>query len=145
MAAKKFRGTVNDKIGPELQWSLVDRSSKRVVDDNHCTVPVRCRGQASNVDYLYGRIGWALEIKQLASSRNFPLKTGVVAGVAETYLNSKTRKELDEQFVGAAIRILDRDDAITGREEGEQGVADGSHAGGEAGGRLGRLQIAHLF
>ena len=66
----------------------------------------------------------------------------VVGGVAELHLDADARQEVDEHLVGAAVGVLDRDDAVARREQREERVADRGHAGGEAGGRLRALQDA---
>ena len=69
----------------------------------------------------------------------------MVGGVAELDLDAEARQEVDEHLVGAAVGVLDRDDAVARREQREERVADGGHAGGEAGGRLRALEDADLL
>ncbi len=98
-----------------------------------------------DVDHLEGRIGRALEIEQSAAAGDLPLDLLMVVGGAESRLDPEAGEELDEDLVRAAVRVFDGDHPVAGREEGEERVADRGHAGGEAGGGLGGLQLADLL
>ena len=60
-------------------------------------------------------------------------------------MDLKTREELDEQLVRPAIGIFHRNDAIAGREQREQRITDGGHAGSKGGGRLGAFEVPDLI
>ena len=69
----------------------------------------------------------------------------VVGRVAELDSHAGTRQELEKQLVGAAIRILHRDDPVAGLEQCEQRVADRRHPGRKARNCLCTLELAYFL
>ena len=90
-------------------------------------------------------VGGGFQIEQPAAFGNRCLDGFVVGGVAQLDLDLKARQELQEQLVRPAVSVPHRDHAVAGGEQGEQGVADGGHAAGKAGGRLRAFEQAHLL
>ena len=106
---------------------------------------VRDLGQPLDVDDLQGRVGRCLEVQHLAALLDFLLDGVEIAGVAQANFDVLSRQEFDEDLVGAAVGVLDRNHAIARLEQREQRVADGRHAGGEAGGLFTAVHDADFF
>jgi len=149
--AEKFRGAVEHQVAAEFEGVLVDRGRKGVVGHDHRTGSVAGRGEAGEVEHLQRGVGGRFQVQDPAAARGagslpdrrFDLL--VVGGIAQRHLYAPVGQKLGEDLVRAAVGVLDRNDAVPGRQEREERVADGRHAGREAGRRGRALQHAHLL
>ena len=145
MAAEEFGGAVQHQIGAQRQGVLVDGRREGVVGDHDGPDRVGRGGQTRDVQHLECRVGGRLQVDQPAAAGDGGLDLLVVVGLAELDLDADARQEVDEQLIGAAVGVLDRHDAIAGRQQGKEHVTDGGHAGGEARGSLGAFEDPDLL
>ena len=145
MASKKFGRAVNDKVGAEFQRSLIDGRGKSTVDRNQRSMTMRCGGEARDIDNLDGRIRRRLKVKQLAALRDCSLDRIVIGGIAQRDIHLKPRQKFDEEFIRPAVRVVNGNDAVSGREQRKQGIADGRHAAGETGRRFRAFEFSGLI
>src|SRR5579863_3783957 len=145
VAAQEFGCAMNDEISAPAKRILVDRTCERVVDGHEGADAVRRLRQARNVNDFHGRIGRGLQIEKLAAARDLGFDLREVRGVAQPDLDAERRQELREELVRTAVAVLDGHDAITGPQKCEERSADRGHAGGEARGSLGALEVPDLL
>ena len=145
VAAQKLGGAVQHQVHAQLERVLVDGRGKRVVGHHDRAGACAGRGQARDVQHLERGVGGRFQVEHPAALGDRRLDLRVVGRIAQRHLHLEAGQELGEDLVGAAVGVLDRHDPVAGREQREERVADGGHAGGEAGGRLRAFQQPHLF
>jgi len=145
VAAEKFCGAVNDQVCAEFDGLLVSRRSESIVDNHDRFVAMGGGCQAGEVDYFDGGIGRALQINNLATFTDCGFDCFVVVGIAEFDFDAEARQKFEEEFVGAAVGVLDGDDAVAGGKQREERVADGRHTARETGGSFGVFEVADFF
>jgi len=125
--------------------ALVDGRRERVVDDDRRAHGVAGSGEARDVDHLERGIGRRLQVEHRTTLGDRGLDLLVIGGVAEFDPDAEPGQEVEEDAVGAAVRVLHRDHPVAGREQTEEDAAHGRHTGGEAGRRVGLLELPDLL
>ena len=132
MPAQILRRAVDDQIGPERQRVLIDGCRGRVIHDDHGASPLCRDREPRNGNDPQGGIGRRLQIQERATGGDGSLDRTGVRSVTQRDLDTPVRQRIQENLIRPSIRVLDRDNAITGFEQRKQGVADGGHAGRKA-------------
>ncbi len=133
MSAEELGRAVDDQVRAQPQGLLVYRSCEGIVDHHDRAGCMRFGRQALDVDDLQRRVGRAFQIKDVAALVYFRLDRVEVGRVAQRHIDAEARQELDEQFIGAAISIFDRNHPLARRQQREQRIADRGHPGGKTG------------
>ncbi len=145
VAVEEFRRAVNDEIGAELEWLLVDRRREGVVHDHDRADRSASLHQALEGEDLESGVGRRLQIEHATALGDLRFDRVPVVGLAELHVDAEARQELGEDLQGAAVGVLDAHHPLARREQGEEGVADGGHSGGEARRRLAAFEGSDLL
>src|ERR1700677_1212559 len=97
VSAEEFRSTVQDNIGTEAEWCLIDRCCESVIHHDDGADRMRGPRQPLDVDDLDGRVGGRFQIYHPAALSDHGLHLLEVSGIAEPHVDPKWRQRSEER------------------------------------------------
>mmetsp|Transcript_34889 Transcript_34889/g.62740 ORF Transcript_34889/g.62740 Transcript_34889/m.62740 type:complete len:292 (+) Transcript_34889:817-1692(+) len=129
MTSEIFSARMKDKIGPEGNCLLVDRSGKSTVDAHGSTMGMTKFGSTFDIDATEVRIGGGLSKKKgnLVLLKSL-FETLEIVRLDNSHTNIHLRKKVKHKLTSPPVAVGSGDDVAIGRNECEKHGGNGIHS-----------------
>ena len=135
---------MHNDVRAEIERVLQIRRHRAVVDAEQCSVSMCKLRERTNINNAEQRIRRGLDVQQPRLRCDVRGETLEVASIGIANIHPGTVEYLREQSIASAVKIIAREDFLSGRKQPRNG-ADGGESAGKAKRTIGVLKLRELL